>query len=226
MFKPIVRRLAVVAVAMAAAVGLSACSDLVAGDSLVVNATAADGAPTSVSGTGESTVDGVTLQGFSGGAPCDYQRFMQAALDKYKPKRISFAWSGNAETPCMKDSLGRPLTGAALTLKYHNDLVTLTKFFASKNVGVIYSAPICVSPNVTGVMNGNPLIRQMESRLATNFAAQHYHVAYSEYAALQICPGWQYNGLIRQTDGLHLNSTGGAIYSTALRYESKHTVIP
>lgn len=206
--------------ALLLALVVSGCSDLVAGDSLVVNAAVADGATPSVYGTAESTVDGVTLRGFSGGAPCDYLFFMQGDYNKYLPKKVSFAWSGNNGTPCMLLN-GQRRTGSALVLKYHDDLVVLTKFFVSKGVKVIYSAPLCTDGNSLWP-NGNPAFRTMESRLASAFRAQGQRVAYSEYAALQICPGWQYNGAVRAADGLHLTPAGAAIYSSALRYESKH----
>lgn len=222
------RALALFAAALVAVLGVAACSDVVAGDSLVVNAAAyGDGAPISQFGTAESTVSGVTLQGFSGGAPCDYFRFEQSAWDRFHPSRISFAWSGNNITPCMLVN-GQKRTGSALVLKYHDDLAALTKFFAAKGVKVIFSAPLCRDPAFASFWpNGDPAFRTMESRLAASFAAQHFHVAYSEYAALQVCPAWQFLPQYHKTgDGLHLNPTGGAIYATALRFESKHTLIP
>lgn len=193
-----------------------------------MQAAVADGAVanTTYGSVAENTVDGVTEHGFAGAAPCDYLRFAQGDLDQLHPKRVSFAFSGNAVTPCMQDKAGHPLTGSALALKYHDDLVTLTKKFNAAGASVIYSAPVCVSPNFTAGSNGSPLIRSMERQLATNFAAQHQHVAYSESAALSICPAWQYVAAYRSVDGLHLSPTGATIYTHALRNENKHTPIP
>lgn len=213
------RRLAVLA-ALALALVLGACSDLVVGDSLVVDAAISDGAAPTPYGISTSTLDGVTLRGFSGGAPCDYFPIMQGDYSKYLPKKVSFVWSGNNGTPCMLLN-GQRRTGSTLVLKYHDDLVVLTKFFASKGVKVIYSAPLC-SNGSPFWPNGDPAFRSMQSRLALSFRAQGQHVAYSEYAALQICPAWQYDGTVRAVDGLHLNSVGAATYAAALRYESKH----
>ena len=214
------RRLLAALTALFLALVVSACSDLVVGDSLVVNATVADGAIPSIYGISASTVDGVTLRGYSGAAPCDYFRFMQGDYDKYLPKKISFAWSGNNGTPCMLLN-GQRRTGSALALKYHDDLAVLTKFFLGKGVKVIYSAPLCTNGNPFWP-NGDPVLRSMESRLASAFRAQGQHVAYSDYAALQICPGWKYNGAVRAVDGLHLSPAGATSYAKALRYESKH----
>jgi hypothetical protein len=211
------------------AVLIAAGCDLVAGDSLVVNAAASD--PGANLGgnpplAGDSTVDGVVLRGVAGIAACDYRGLMQQDFAKWKPKRVSLAFSGNSgTTPCTRDSAGRPLTGAALALRYHDDLVAVTKFFAAHGAGVIYSAPICVRPDLH-IPNGDPLLRTMERNLAASFARQRFHVAYSEYAALQICPSWTYLPQYRAADGLHLSAAGATIFAAALRKENKTTPIP
>src|SRR4051794_23935850 len=183
------RRLLVILATLVATLLVASCSDIAAGDSLVVDAAVSDGAQRSAYGTAESTVDGVTLQGFAGAAPCDYIGVSQSAWDRFRPKKISFAWSGNNLTPCMADRSGQRLTGTALIIKYHDDLAYLTKWWTAKGVKIIYSAPLCVPPGVS-LPNGDPALRRMESGLAYRFRLQGYRVAYSDYAAKQICPDW------------------------------------
>jgi hypothetical protein len=66
----------------------------------------------------------------------------------------------------------------------------------------------------------------MERDLASSFVRQGRHVAYSEYAASQVCPNWSYVPSLRVADGLHLSPLGGRVFAAALRYENKHTAMP
>src|SRR4051812_49871856 len=99
--------------ALAVALIGGAC-DLVAGDSLVVNAAAVDPGATRSGLLAESNVDGVVLKGVNGIAPCDYRTMMNADYGRWKPKRVSLVFSGNSFTNCMKDSTGKQLSGTAL----------------------------------------------------------------------------------------------------------------
>jgi hypothetical protein len=125
----------------------------------------------------------------------------------------------------MRDTLGRPLTGAAMVAKYRSDLVWLTQYLIGRGASIIYSAPLCVAPGLT-VSNGNPALRTMERDLAASFVRQGRHAAYSEYAARQVCPNWTYVASLRAVDGLHLSPLGNRVYAAGLRYENKHTVVP
>jgi hypothetical protein len=210
--------------ALLASISLAACTDLVAGDSLVVQAaTATSGAPTPF-GVGVDTADGVTLKGYSGAAPCDYRKFIGGDYDKYMPSKVTLAFSGNNGSACMRSASGAPLTGIAYLWRYHDDLVALTNYLTAKKVKVIYSAPLCTSSTTTFI-NGSAALRSMEAGLAIRFRAQGVHILYSDYADLQICPNWQYVSSYRASDGLHLSNAGAVRYATALRYESK-TVNP
>jgi hypothetical protein len=224
-----VRRLVILLTAFViAATGLSACTDLVVGDSLVVGAAATEPGASVLSWpatNATSLVDGVVLRGVAGVAPCDYRGLIAGDIDKWHPGRVSLAFSGNNSTQCMRDAQGRPLTGAAMVAKYRADLVWLTQYLVSRSASVIYSAPLCVAPGST-LSNGNPALRTMERDLASSFVRQGRHVAYSEYAARQVCPNWTYVRSLRAADGLHLSTSGGRIYAAALRYENKHTAIP
>lgn len=211
------RCLLAVAAAALVTTGAAACSDLVAGDSLVVQA--ATGQEQVAGLTGESTADGVTLRGVSGIAPCDYKGLVAADYAKYTPSKVTLAFSGNNQTACTGHK-----TGAALVAQYHEDLVWLTNYLTAKGAKVIYSAPLCRSAT-SGWSNGDPAFRSMEKSLATFYRAYGNHVAYSELAAQTICPGWTYVAAYRSSDGLHLNSVGAGIYAIGLRRESK-TVNP
>ncbi len=208
--------IAAIAVSTAIAAGTTACTDLVAGDSLVVQAaTTTTGNPTAY-GVRASTVEGVALKGYSGAAPCDYKSFIASDYNQYRPGKVSLAFSGNNMSPCMARA-----TGTAYLGKYHDDLAWLTNFLTAKGVKVIYSAPVCQKPGGTWA-NGSPELRAMEAGLASRFRAQGKHVAYSDSAALTICPGWNFVGAYRVADGLHLSPLGAQIYAAALRFESKH----
>lgn len=208
--------------ALVGAVVLSAggcgCGAVVVGDSLVANAAVADGATPGGWGTATSSKDGVTLRAYPGGAPCDYISEMQTDLQTYRPRRISLAWSGDNGTRCMLQA-GQRLSGAALVQKYRVDLVTVTRFFSDRGVGVVYSAPLCGPADAAA-------LRVMEQTLAGQLAGQGEHVAYSESAALQICPNWTYHQPYRSADGVHLSPTGAKVYAKALRREVKRTRVP
>jgi len=212
------RRLRFVIVVLLAAIGagmLTSC-DLVAGDSLVVQAARGTDNPFFAA---EDTKDGVTIKGVAGIAPCDYERAMVADYEKHKPTRVSLAFSGNNGTACTGH-----VTGALLAENYRVSLERISRYFASKKVPVIFSAPVCVGPGVTW-SNGDPLLRSMERDLAATLKAQRLRVAYSEYAATRICPGWNYNPSLRSTDGIHFNRAGALVFALALRTENKTTVV-
>lgn len=206
------------ATAIGAAIATTAsCGPLVSGDSFVTQtALVTPGTPTAY-GVAASTVNGVTLKGYSGAAPCDYENFVASDYNKYRPSKESLAFSGNNMSACMGGA-----TGAAFLLRYHDGLVSLTNFLTSKGVAVIYSAPICSKPGSIWV-NGSPELRSMEAGLASRFRAQGKHVAYSESAALSVCPGWQFTSVYRGTDSLpHLSALGANVYANALRAEAQN----
>src|SRR4051794_28711615 len=97
--------------------GTIASCDLVAGDSLVVNAASSDPGANYNSLAADSTVDGVVLRGVSGIAPCDYCNLMSGDYGKWQPKRVSLSFSGNNVTNCMKNAQGQKLVGAQLIAK-------------------------------------------------------------------------------------------------------------
>jgi hypothetical protein len=52
---------------------------------------------------------------------CDWFDTMRRIRDSYRPTVVVFAFGGNAITPCMLDSRGHSLVGAAFNKKFHDD---------------------------------------------------------------------------------------------------------
>jgi hypothetical protein len=84
-------------------------------------------------------INQVVTRTFGGTAICDWLPQMRADQARLHPDAVVIEFSGNALTPCMKDSAGRPLSGAAYFDKYGDDARTVLKIFAP-NSPLVYFA--------------------------------------------------------------------------------------
>jgi hypothetical protein len=90
-----------------------------------------------------SGIPHATTNTFGGTAMCDWLPQMREAQARLHPDAVVVEFSGNAFTPCMKDTAGAPLTGSAYYAKYTADVQQVLRIFApDKTLVVLVGTPL------------------------------------------------------------------------------------
>lgn len=82
----------------------------------------------------------VQVVGQAGAALCDFAPLLTDQA-RHPPAVLVLAFSGNNVTPCMADSTGTPLRGAALLAKYRADAERVTAAFAGTPTRLLWVSP-------------------------------------------------------------------------------------
>ena len=92
---------------------------------------------------------------YGGTAICDWLEQMRADAPTLLPGAVIVEFSGNAFTPCMLDSDGLPLTGAAFLDRYQADAEAVVDIFAPIGAEVMFvGTPISASAEAQGYRGG------------------------------------------------------------------------
>lgn len=114
------------------------------------------------------------LHTFPGSAMCDWFSDMRSELANpagFHPQAVIIQFSGDAFTPCMKQSNGVPYSGQALINKYASDSAYVIGLFTHAHVPVYFvSTPISRSQAAQGSVGNTPL-GVMFSKLPARFPA-------------------------------------------------------
>jgi hypothetical protein len=125
----------------------------------------------------------VTVRAFGGIAPCDALGWLQKDVQHSRPQIVVFAFSGNSQSECMRDTSGQLLLGASLLSKYRTDIETAIATAAHARVPFVLASPPAIE-------NRRDTWKQLDL-LYRDIAAQHPDIQYTD-AGAQIAPDGQY----------------------------------
>ncbi len=116
----------------------------------------------------------VMTRTLGGTAICDALPSMQTDAATMHPDAVVVEFSGNAFTPCMRDTSGQPLTGGALYAKYVADAEHVISIFASSGTEVYFAgAPLSLQEAQTHDAYAD-LFNHMYASLAADNARVRY----------------------------------------------------
>jgi hypothetical protein len=145
------------------------------GDSLAIEA-----GPAFVEAMGQHSRAVVEVKAVPGSAPCDVLDSMRADASGpagARPAVVVLQFAGNNATPCVSESDGTPLRGAALAERYAADIEAAVELFAAADVRVVI-AGLPPAPGLPG--DATELIEEAELSLVTRWAGIDIgHVRYS-----------------------------------------------
>jgi hypothetical protein len=116
----------------------------------------------------------VLTRTWGGTAICDYLDWMRRDAATLAPGAVVLEFSGNALTPCMKDTAGHGLEGDAYWAHYRADAQTAIDIFAPIGTRVFFAgAPISRSQAASGDFHGG-MVNAMYAELANAHAGVRY----------------------------------------------------
>ncbi len=159
----------------------------------------------------------VGVFGQPGAALCDFDSFIAGQAAAVPPPRIVvIAFSGNNDTPCVEDTTGKPLVGAALLAKYRADAEADTALFTAGVTKVLWVTPpghvgdtqepplaavyqqvVNDHPGVATLVDGGKYLRDTTGTYQLDLPCQ------ADEVSLTSCQGGQIDVRL-PTDGFHL----------------------
>jgi len=163
---------------------------------------------------------------FGGTALCDWFPDMRNELNQanrfgFHPQAVVIQFSGDAFTPCMKDSRGVAYSGQALVNKYAADSAAAIAMFARANVPVYFvSTPLSKGQSLlyTGLTPLGVMFSQLPARYPAGHIARYIDGAnplewHGKFSATLPCLPWETctgrwpdgtkTVVVRQADGVH-----------------------
>ena len=165
----------------------------------------------------------VSTETFGGTAICDWLPQMRRDAIIVHPRVVVVEFSGNAFTPCMRDSDGRPLSGPTYMARYRQDAATVLGIFHAVGT-IVYLAGAPISRQAELTHSGGPLNQLYAALAATNLGVRYVdagqtvlnHGRWTERLPClpdEPCdrrPGSNRQNVVRAPDGAHFCPVGGA----------------